>query len=52
MIKLNDILVNISNFPDGTILIKQDIPQNEKITISWFFENDTEMIAVIYLANA
>ena len=51
MIKLNDTVVNIGHFPDGTMLLKQDIPEAEKITISWFYENDTEMMALIYLTN-
>lgn len=51
MIKLNDKTVNIGSFPDGTMLIKENVPTAEKVTISWFYENDTEMVALIYLAN-
>ncbi len=51
MIKLNDVPINIGNFPDGTMLIKQDIPETDKVTVSWFYENDREMVALIYLAN-
>lgn len=51
MIKINNEIVNIGNFPDGTMLIKQSIPEEEKITLSWFYENDKEMIALIYLAK-
>ena len=51
MIKLNDIIINIGSFPDGTMLIKQDIPTEDKITLSWLYENDREMVALIYLTN-
>ena len=51
MLKLNNQIVTIGNFPDGTMLIKQEVPQSEKIDISWFYENDKEMVALIYLVN-
>ena len=51
MIKINEKMVNIGNFPDGTMLIKQGIPSGDNVTISWFYEDDKEMIALIYLAN-
>lgn len=51
MIKVNDRTVEIGSFPDGTMLIKQGIPHTEKIEISWYYECDREMIALIYLAN-
>ena len=51
MLKLNEQEIKIGNFPDGTMLIKQDIPLNDKVTISWFYEEDKEMIALIYLTE-
>ncbi len=51
MIKLNGIEVQIGAFPDGTMLIKQDIPDEKEITLSWYYESDRETLAVIYLAN-
>lgn len=51
MIKLNEIEVSIGNFPDGTMLIKQESPKTDEITISWFYENDRELVAIIFLAN-
>lgn len=51
MIKLNDKEVVLGSFPDGTMLIKQEPPEADKITVSWFYENDRELVAVIYLAN-
>ena len=51
MLKINDDIVKIGSFPDGTMLMKQNIPASEKITISWFYEDDKEMIAIIYIAK-
>ena len=51
MIKLNDRAVELGSFPDGTMLIKQDIPPAAEMKISWFYENDREMVALIYLSN-
>ncbi len=51
MIKLNEQIVALDSFPDGTMLMKQMPPKTDKVTISWFYENDREMVAVIYLAN-
>lgn len=51
MIKLNNIEVKPGSFPDGTMLIKQDIPKTDEVKISWLYENDRETIALIYLAN-
>jgi len=51
MIKINDTLIEVGSFPDGTMLIKQGIPQTEEVTVSWFYESDREMVALIYLAK-
>ena len=51
MIKLNGKEVTLGNFPDGTMLIKQEIPESEEITVSWFYENDRELVAVVFLVN-
>ncbi len=51
MIKLNGKQIEIGNFPDGTILIKENVPEGDKVTVSWFFENDRELVALIYLTN-
>ncbi len=51
MIKLNEKEVSIGSFPDGTMLIKQEAPEGEDVKISWFYENDRETVALIYLAN-
>ncbi len=51
MIKLNGVEVALGSFPDGTMLVKQDIPKEDRITISWYYENDRELVALIYLSE-
>ena len=51
MIKLNGTEVALGNFPDGTMLIKQEAPESNGITLEWFYENDRELVALIFLAN-
>ena len=54
MIKLNDEIVNISHFPDGTTLMKQKISYaiyHGGADIEWFFENNEELITLVYLTK-
>lgn len=55
MIKLNDKRIDIGKFPDGTILMKKfvekDFRAGREGTITWFFENNEELIALIYLTR-
>ena len=51
MIKINDKKIEIGNFPDGTMLMKHTPPKEERIDVKWHYENDREMIALIYLAQ-
>lgn len=51
MLKINGIEVSLGSFPDGTMLIRQQAPEENKVTISWFYENDRELVALIFLAN-
>lgn len=56
MIKLNGTRVDLNHFPDGTMLLKQDLtapnscPNNEN-QICWYYENDREFLGVIYLVK-
>ena len=53
MIKLNGKTVEIGNFPDGTILMKQ-APKDIvgcNAHIEWKYENDRELVALIYLTK-
>lgn len=50
MITLNDEIVTIDSFPDGTMLLKEVSPKFEA-RIRWNFENDREFLALIYLTK-
>ncbi len=50
MIKYNERPVNISHFPDGTLLMKELMDGNEA-TITWLYENNEELLAVYFLTK-
>lgn len=50
MIMVNGNPIEINKFPDGTLLIKEN-PSYNIALISWFFENNEELVALIYIAN-
>ena len=50
MIRINNKDVEINKFPDGTLLIKE-VPFYDIALISWFFESNEELVALIYLTN-
>ena len=50
MIKINNKLIEINKFPDMTLLIKEN-PNYKEATISWHFENNEEVVALIYLTK-
>ena len=50
MIKLNDKQVDLNKFPDGTFLIKEEVPE-EPVTITWLFEKNEEMLALYFLTK-
>lgn len=49
MIKLNGKVVDINHFPDGTLLMKSN--GFEKNIIQWNFENNEELVALIFLTK-
>ena len=54
MIKLNGEVVKIDHFPDGTILMKQKINHSvykNGARIWWYFENNEELVTLIYLTK-
>ncbi len=55
MIKLDEKVINLGHFPDGTLLIKENISRGYEdertATISWKYENDGELVALIYLTK-
>lgn len=55
MIKLDGRVVNLGHFPDGTLLIKENVSRDyeaeRSVTINWKYENDGELVALIYLTR-
>lgn len=51
MIKLNDTEIIMNHFPDGTFLLKKEIDNNEKATITWLFESNEELVALYFLTK-
>ena len=54
MIKLNGQVIEAGRFPDGTTLMKQKILHNiyqHGAKIEWFFENNEELVILIYLTK-
>ena len=47
MININGRPIVINKFPDGTLLIKEE-PSYDIALISWYFENNEELVALIY----
>ena len=50
MIIVNGKVLEINRFPDGTLLIKED-PYYTKTVIRWKFENNEELVALIFLTK-
>lgn len=50
MIKLNGRPIEINKFPDGTLLIKEK-PSDDKALVTWLFENNEELVALIYITH-
>ena len=46
MIRINGEIIELNNFPDGTVLMKFAV-FGEQIEIQWYYENDTELFALI-----
>lgn len=51
MIKINDKQVDLKHFPDGTLLLKELAPETGKVILSWFFENNEELVALYFLTK-
>ena len=49
MLKLYGNEVELKHFPDGTLLIKEDVTGIEKATITWLFESNEELVALSFL---
>ena len=56
MLKVDGTVIDIGHFPDGTLLIKHPANYSEKEKqkrheIQWLFENNEEMVALLYLTR-
>ena len=51
MLKLNGQTIRPGRFPDGTLLIKQAPPAEPDATITWHYEDDRELVALIFLTK-
>ena len=52
MIKVNDELIDVGSFPDGTILMKYaDDGLAFRAEVEWRYENDREFLSLIYLVK-
>lgn len=53
MIKVNDIVIEQGNFPDGTLMVKAiDVRQNcKEIAFTWLYENDAELFTLQCLVD-
>lgn len=51
MLKINGSPVTLGHFPDGTMLVKQELPEPGRVTVSWNYEDDRELIGLVYLTN-
>lgn len=49
--KYKKFLVEQNHFPDGTLLLKIESIDWNKITITWLYENDAELFTIICLAK-
>lgn len=54
MLTLNNKPIDITKFPDGALLLKENVLSDVShgyATIEWFFENNEELVALIYLVG-
>ena len=53
MIKLNNKIIDVNHFPDGTLLLKQSINLYKGTVniITWHYENNEELITLIFLVK-
>lgn len=51
MIKLEKEVIKTGKFPDGTLLLKQKAPKQKEVTITWLFENNEEMVTLLFLVK-
>lgn len=51
MIKVNGTQLKLDHFPDGTLHLIPDFEVSNINSIDWFYENEEELVALIYITN-
>lgn len=51
MIKYNNKPININHFPDGTLLMKEEVALGKSAEITWQYENNEELVALYFLTK-
>ena len=55
MIFIEEREVDINRFPDGTLLLKEDIVLNysglDEITLTWLYDDNEELVSLIFLVK-
>ena len=51
MIQYNGKKVNLNHFPDGALLMKENVIGTEKAVLTWLYENNEELIALYFLTK-
>ena len=51
MINFNNKTVNINHFPDGTLLMKEEVVFGKPAEITWHYENNEELVALYFLTK-
>lgn len=51
MIRVNDVVIDSTNFPDGTLLMKLPFAIKPSYEIQWYYENDAELFKLICIVR-
>lgn len=51
MIQYNGKPVELNHFPDKTLLLKEEVSENENAVLRWRFESNEEMVAIYFLTR-
>ena len=51
MIKYNNKPININHFPDGTLLMKEEVALDKPAEITWHYENNEELVALYFFTK-
>lgn len=51
MIKYNNKIIDINHFPDGTLLMKEEVVLDKPAQITWHYENNEELVALYFFTK-